>query len=92
MKICDMGVGCEQVGICYAEAHGEPWRCSLYEGPNMITWTVTEQEADYIMKCLNGRPHGEVRGLIDKLVAQANPAQNPLVPQRPESVDQPVAG
>lgn len=24
---CDMGVGCNEVGICYAAAHGEPDRC-----------------------------------------------------------------
>jgi hypothetical protein len=30
---CDMGVGCEEVGICYAEAHGEPDRCSRWTNP-----------------------------------------------------------
>jgi hypothetical protein len=58
----------------------------------MIHWIVTENEADYIMKCLNARPFGEVNVLIGKLVSQAKPTQNPLVPQRPESVDQPAAG
>lgn len=24
---CDMGVGCEEAGVCYATAHGEPDRC-----------------------------------------------------------------
>ena len=24
---CDMGVGCEEVGVCYAEANGKPERC-----------------------------------------------------------------
>lgn len=25
--VCDLGVGCEEYGVCYAEAHGEPERC-----------------------------------------------------------------
>jgi len=37
-----------------------------------INWTVTEQEADYLMKVLATRPYSEVAGLIQKLVAQAN--------------------
>jgi hypothetical protein len=24
---CDMGVGCDEAGVCYAEAHGQPERC-----------------------------------------------------------------
>ncbi len=24
---CTMGVGCDEAGVCYAEAHGEPDRC-----------------------------------------------------------------
>lgn len=24
---CDLGVGCDEVGICYAEAHGTPEKC-----------------------------------------------------------------
>jgi len=56
----------------------------------MITWLVTEKEADYIMMCLNTRPFGEVNKLISKLVNQANPQQNPPA-TKPESVAQPVA-
>lgn len=26
-KPCAMGVGCDEHGVCYAEAHGEPERC-----------------------------------------------------------------
>lgn len=29
---CSMGVGCDEVGVCYAEAHGEPDRCPLLQG------------------------------------------------------------
>ena len=28
-KQCDMGVGCLEAGVCYADAHGEPERCPL---------------------------------------------------------------
>lgn len=27
---CDMGVGCDEVGVCYAEAHGQPERCPSF--------------------------------------------------------------
>ena len=27
---CTMGVGCDEYGICYAEAHGQPEQCPLY--------------------------------------------------------------
>jgi hypothetical protein len=37
-----------------------------------ITWNITEQEADYIMKLIMARPYGEVAGLVQKLVNQAN--------------------
>lgn len=37
-----------------------------------IIWTVTEQEADFIMKLIMTRPYGEVVQLIQKLLAQAN--------------------
>jgi hypothetical protein len=26
-KPCNMGVGCDEAGVCYADAHGEPNRC-----------------------------------------------------------------
>lgn len=29
-KQCDMGVGCDEAGVCYAAAHGEPERCPLF--------------------------------------------------------------
>ena len=24
---CTMGIGCDETGVCYAEAHGQPERC-----------------------------------------------------------------
>jgi hypothetical protein len=38
----------------------------------MINWKVTEQEADYILRCLMARPYSEVNSLINKLMGQAN--------------------
>jgi len=51
-----------------------PWRADSTSMENLmdITWNVTEQEADYLMKLLATRPYGEVVGLIQKLVDQAN--------------------
>jgi hypothetical protein len=37
-----------------------------------IIWTVTPQEADYIMKLIMARPYGEVSVLVQKLLDQAN--------------------
>jgi hypothetical protein len=41
----------------------------------VVKWELTPQEAQYIAELLNARPHGEVRGLIDKLTSQANRPQ-----------------
>lgn len=34
---CTMGVGCDEYGVCYADAHGEPERCEetkvITDGP-----------------------------------------------------------
>lgn len=38
-----------------------------------INWTVTPEEADYILKVLAQRPYTEVGTLIPKLLQQANP-------------------
>lgn len=27
---CSMGVGCDEYGVCYAEAHGQPEQCPHY--------------------------------------------------------------
>jgi len=31
-KQCSMGVGCDQHGVCYAEAHGQPEQCPHFTG------------------------------------------------------------
>lgn len=28
---CPMGVGCDEAGVCYAEAHGKPEECPNHE-------------------------------------------------------------
>lgn len=43
----------------------------------MITWTVTEQEADIIARALYAMPYGQVAALIPKLQQQANPPPPP---------------
>jgi hypothetical protein len=30
---CDMGVGCQEAGVCFAAAHGEPDRCGAWDNP-----------------------------------------------------------
>lgn len=39
----------------------------------MITWTLTEQEADTIGRALYAMPYGQVAALVAKLQQQANP-------------------
>ena len=34
---CDMGVGCEEYGVCYANSQGKPEYCSLHERHPSIT-------------------------------------------------------
>ena len=47
----------------------------------MITWNVSEQEADYILKVIQQRPFAEVHQLIQKLLDQANaPKQSDMFP------------
>lgn len=31
--VCDMGVGCEEYGVCYAAAHDAPERCGMPPSP-----------------------------------------------------------
>lgn len=30
---CSLGVGCDECGVCYASAHGQPEQCPHYEPP-----------------------------------------------------------
>ena len=37
---CTMGVGCDEYGVCYAEAHGDPTQCPHYVPPHQC-WSVS---------------------------------------------------
>lgn len=30
-KLCTMGVGCDEYGVCYASAHGRPEQCPCHQ-------------------------------------------------------------
>lgn len=49
-----------------------------------VHWTLAPNDANYIMRLLDARPHSEVRRLIDNLVQQvrdeAAPPANPPEP------------
>lgn len=45
MTRCSMGVGCDEAGVCYADAHGEPEKCPLYE-EKMMEEVVEITESD----------------------------------------------
>lgn len=32
--ICTLGVGCDETGVCYAQAHGHPEKCGWAARPN----------------------------------------------------------
>jgi hypothetical protein len=32
---CTMGVGCDEYGVCYANAHGQPRQCPHYVAPTV---------------------------------------------------------
>lgn len=42
-----------------------------------MNWNLTDEEADYIMRCLMARPFVEVAKLITKLQEQANAKHEP---------------
>lgn len=48
---CKLGVGCQETGICYAEAHGQPEQCgvNIIDGIDLSAIKpLTEEEADAI--------------------------------------------
>lgn len=48
---CTLGVGCNETGICYAEAHGQPEQCgvTIMDGIDLTQIKpLTEEEADAI--------------------------------------------
>jgi len=50
---CDLGVGCNETGICYAVAHGQPDKCgvNIVDGLNLAAIApMTEQEADELFE------------------------------------------
>ena len=56
----------------------------------MITWTLTEKQADFIFKVLQQRPFIEVHELLSELLRQANlkpPGTGPEVSGRDAMVD-----
>jgi len=68
--------------------------------PDRFLLPVTAQGWNYIRQLLDGRPHGEVRGLVDALdaavaqqIEQANaPPQQPDEPYRPEQPEHTMGG
>jgi hypothetical protein len=40
-KPCTMGVGCDEYGLCYAEAHGQPSQCPHYVAPEHKCWSAS---------------------------------------------------
>lgn len=49
-----------------------------------LKFHFTPQEIDYIANVLSDRPYKEVRGLLDKIVSQANDKDLQSPPAQPE--------
>lgn len=45
---CSLGVGCDEYGVCYADAHGEPDRCGCHPQENqpMISISIEPGQAN----------------------------------------------
>ena len=50
----------------------------------MITWTLTEQQADYILNAVAAKPYAETHILIAELMRQANPPKLPVEENPPK--------
>lgn len=37
MTRCTLGVGCDEYGVCYADAHDAPLRCPRYQPTYIVT-------------------------------------------------------
>lgn len=33
---CSLGVGCDEAGVCYADAHNQPEQCPFYQPPEKV--------------------------------------------------------
>jgi len=44
---CDMGVGCDEAGVCYAAANGEPARCGRTVQIPAAVWKDVKKLAFY---------------------------------------------
>lgn len=60
---CDMGVGCDEVGVCYAEASDQPERCPSY--PKKVVTVRADGEPSTGQKVLD--KYQVFRGRIDEL-------------------------
>jgi hypothetical protein len=49
----------------------------------MITWTLSEQQADTVLNALAQRPFAEVTNLIQELLKQANAQRQAAPPPTP---------
>lgn len=62
---CSMGVGCDEAGVCYAAAYGEPDRCPLAAPPSAddMGADVSERAREFILSRLD-KSDPWVRGLM----------------------------
>lgn len=62
MKSCDMGVGCQESGLCYAIANGHPEECP------MATASARYEQVDDLMFQIEERLGKDPIGKLDKIL------------------------
>lgn len=82
---CNLGVGCEEYGVCYAEANDRPDQCGRAFFPHeFITASIVDIPPDFVpvgegWKLMSpgvwGRPSTGEMILINELYLQENPSQ-----------------
>ncbi len=74
---CNMGVGCEEYGICYAMAHGEPDRCGREQAPQPAEVVADDAYslAHEIWATAQLGPHDSIADAVDRIAALLARAQ-----------------
>lgn len=81
---CNMGVGCEEAGMCYAEAMGEPERCSRQNTPQRgITAMLSAGQSHDRSSCIERSARAGNAGSVDvgsPISIQISPQTSPYGP------------
>lgn len=57
--VCDLGMGCEGAGVCYASAHGEPERCGKYRASSALPAALSDYRVKSLARAIISAYKGE---------------------------------